>query len=50
MKKLLIIPMAIIELITLALGWVIAFIHRESGGKWVNWWIKKLPDPDWYNS
>jgi hypothetical protein len=50
MKIILIIPMAIIELLALAIGWVLAFIHRPTGVRWVNWCIRSLPDRDWYSS
>lgn len=48
MKILLLIPMSIVELFTLAICWVVAFVHKPTGGHLLNWVIKKLPDINWY--
>jgi len=50
MKKILLIPMSVIELFALLMGWVIAFIHKPTARLWTDWCIKNFPDVDWYLS
>jgi len=48
MRILLIIPMAVIELILLLVGFVLALINTEIAERWASFWVKHLPDIDWY--
>ena len=50
MKILLIIPMVIIEIICLIIGWILAVLHKPTAKKWVEWMLAKLPDGKWYYS
>jgi len=50
LKRFLLIPMCIIELFALLMGWVIAFIHKPTAKSWTDWCIKNFPDADWYLS
>jgi len=49
MKILLIIPMAIFELLFLGVCWIVAFIHKPTGKKLIEWSIRELPDKEWYS-
>lgn len=49
MKALLIIPMAIIELVLLALNWIVAFISPKAGQAMMEWNMRVMPDKDWYS-
>tara|TARA_Y100000310_G_scaffold338786_2_gene429459 strand:- start:1269 stop:1421 length:153 start_codon:yes stop_codon:yes gene_type:complete len=48
MKKFLIIPMAIFEILFLGVCWVVAFTHKPTGKCLVEWSIRTLPNPEWY--
>jgi len=48
-KKLLIIPMAIIEIVLLLLNWIVAFINPKLGERMMQWNMRTLPDKDWYS-
>jgi hypothetical protein len=49
MKRLLIIPMAIIELILIGSNWVIALVSPSLGKKFMEWNMAHMPDKEWYN-
>ena len=49
MKVLVFIPLVIMEVIALALGWVIAFIHHPTAARWCKFYMRVLPDPSWYS-
>ena len=48
MKKLLIIPMAVIEIVLLILNWVVALINPNIGEQMIRWNLKMLPNKNWY--
>ncbi len=48
MKLILIIPMSIFEIIFLGILWLVAFTHKPTGKKLVEWSIKTLPSKEWY--
>ena len=49
-KTLLIVPMAIFELLFLGVCWFVAWAHPKTGKKLVEWSLRTLPGPEWYNS
>jgi len=48
-KSLLIMPLAIFELLTIALYWILVFIKPDLARKIIKWSIRTLPDEDWYD-
>jgi len=50
MRKLLIIPMAILELILLLLNWIVALVNPRLGKKMIRWNMRTLPPKGWYFS
>ncbi|VAW65861.1 hypothetical protein MNBD_GAMMA11-3439 [hydrothermal vent metagenome] len=49
MRWLLIVPMALFELLFLGVCWFVAFIHKPSGKRLVEWSINTLPGLEWYS-
>ncbi len=47
-KTLLIIPMMVIELILLALNWIVAIVHPATGRRFLEWNMRTLPSREWY--
>lgn len=47
-KNLIIIPMVILELIALAIGWTLAMIHKPTARAWCDFFMETLPDKEWY--
>jgi len=49
MKKLLIIPMAVFEIVFWVIAAFILIINISLGKRFLNWAIETLPDKDWYS-
>ena len=47
-RLLLILPMAVLEIIALGFGWLLAIIHKPTARSWVNFYMGVLPDGKWY--
>ena len=50
MKRLLIMPMAIIEIVLLILNWIVAFLNQKLGKRMMQWNMRTLPDKSWYSN
>lgn len=48
LRIILIIPMAVLELCALALGWLLAFAHEPTACRWVMFYMRVLPNGEWY--
>lgn len=48
MKLLLTVPMALVELIALAVTWLLAVTHKPTARVWFGFWTKILPGREWY--
>ncbi len=49
MKKFLIIPMAVIEIVLFVLNWIVALLNPALGERFMKWNIRTLPNKDWYS-
>lgn len=48
LRILLLIPMVLVELVLLALCWIVAIIHKPTAWRLTEWSIENLPAKDWY--
>lgn len=48
LKLIIIIPAALIEIIAFLISLILIFIHLPTARRWVNFFIKHLPDKDFY--
>ena len=47
-RLLLILPMVVLEIIALGLGWLLFWIHKPAARWWVDLYMGVLPDGKWY--
>lgn len=49
MKKFLIIPMVVIEVVLLILNWIVAYLSPALGKRFIKWNMRTLPNKEWYS-